>query len=104
MNWLIDDGMQTRSHREHLLNEQYTVIGLASGAQKTQGIMVVVQLSDKYVEDDEKFEARDQAMGKAYKAASKKQFYSKNQTVTKTKVTRDRLPSDKKKKGGCSLL
>jgi len=103
MSLLIDDGMQTRSHREHILNEQYTVVGISSGAQKTQGIVIVTLMADKYEEDDEKFEERDLTIAKAYKAASKRQFYSKNQTVTKTKVTRERLPTDKKK-GGCCLI
>lgn len=101
-NWLIDDGLQTRSHREHLLNEKFTVVGIACGAQRTQGIVIVVSFSDKYTDEDEKFEERDPQLAKNYKAARKRHYYAKNQTITKTKTVSTRSP-DQKKKGGCYI-
>mmetsp|Transcript_241 Transcript_241/g.832 ORF Transcript_241/g.832 Transcript_241/m.832 type:complete len:286 (+) Transcript_241:47-904(+) len=102
---LVDDGREERPHRKRLLGMEVLCAGVAAGAHKRCGSLAVVMIADKF-EEDKEIEtdwARDPVVEGGYKKAAKKNYFAKNEMVTKTKITHQGKNPKKKKKGCCIM-
>lgn len=49
LQFLIDDGVSSRGHRQNIMNGTYKQIGVATGTHKTYGALCVVDFANNYI-------------------------------------------------------
>lgn len=95
LDWILDDGIESRSNRKKILDPLSKYVGVAHGAHKNQGCSTVLLIVQEFQDDMELIENRDPLFESQYKSAKKRKFYSKNKTVTTTKTTGTRYNPNK---------